>query len=272
MRGIIYKYTCKTTGKVYIGQTIDEIKRKSAHRHMHTEWRSHFYSAIAKYGYDDFVYDVIYEVVSDIPGYVKQILDIMEIYYIQKYKSTDPKFGYNIAAGGGGTIGVPCSEEHRKKISQIMKSKHIKLNENQLRALRNMKHPSTHAGKAVQQYSLRGELINEFDSYKRAYQSVGGTQAAFWKAMNRADSAKGYYKNFFWKLKDDPMPLNISKLSHHSSIAVKQYSKSGELIKIWDSYRDISRFYGNSEAAAHAGIVNNPNGYKGYRWEPCAQP
>ena len=272
MRGIIYKYTSRTTGKVYIGQTVNEYKRKNAHKHMQTDWQSHFYKAIAKYGYDDFDYEVIYEVISAIPGYVKQVLDMMEIYYIQKYKSTNPKFGYNIAAGGGGTIGVPCSEEHKKKISQIMKSKHLKLNENQLNALRNMKHPPTHSGKAVQQYSFDGVFIKEFDSFKRACQSVGGTQAAFWKAMNRSDKSKGFYKGFFWKLKEDPMPFKLCKPSHHASIAVKQYSKTGELIRIWDSYREISRFYGNTEAAAHAGIVNNPNGYKGYRWEPISHP
>lgn len=271
MRGIIYKYTCRTTNKVYIGQTIAEGKRKSAHKHMQTEWRSYFYNAIAKYGYDNFDYEVIYEVISEIPGYVKQVLDMMEVYYIQKYKSTNPKFGYNIAAGGGGTVGVPCSEEHKRKISQILKSKHLKLNENQLNALKNMKHPPTHAGKAIQKYSPDGELLAEFDSYKRAAQSMNGNQFALQKALKRANNP-GWFKGFFWKLKDSPMPLNIVAPSHHASIAVKQYSKTGELIKIWDSYREISRFYGNTKAAAHAGIANNPNGYKGYRWEPVPAP
>lgn len=272
MRGIIYKYTSKTTGKVYIGQTVNETKRRSAHKHMQTDWHSHFYNAIAKYGYEDFDYEVIYEVMSDIPGYVKQVLDMMEVYYIQKYNSTNPDFGYNIAAGGGGTVGVPCSEEHKKKISKILKDKHLKLNENQLNALRNMKHAPTHAGKAVQRYSLEGVLLEEYDSYRRAYQSIGGTQAAFWKAMNRTDNKRGFYKNFYFKLKNEPMPLNLSKPSHHSSVAVKQYSKSGELIKIWDSYSEISKFYGNTIGSAYAGIHYNPNGYKGYRWEAISHP
>lgn len=272
MRGIIYKYTSRTTGKVYIGQTVNETKRRSAHKHMKTDWQSHFYNAIAKYGYEDFDYEVIYEVISDIPGYVKQVLDMMEVYYIQKYNSTNPKFGYNIAAGGGGTVGVPCSEEHKRKISKIMKDKHIKLNENQLNALRNMKHAPTHAGKAVEQFSPEGVLIAEFDSYKRAAESIGGDPPSLIKAMKRVNNT-GWYKGYFWKLKTDPMPFNFVKPTHHSAIAIKQYSRrAGELIKIWNSYVDISLFYGNTKAAAHAGIVNNPNGYKGYRWEAVSHP
>lgn len=272
MRGIIYKYTSRTSGKVYIGQTVNEAKRKSAHKHMQTDWQSHFYNAIAKYGYEDFDYEVIYEIVSDIPGYVKQVLDMMEIHYIQKYKSTNPKFGYNIAAGGGGTVGVPCSEEHKKKISKILKDKHLKLNENQLNALRNMKHAPTHAGKAVEQYSPEGVLIAEFDSYKRAAESVEGDPPSLIKAMKRTNDA-GWYKGYFWKLKSEPMPLSLIKPVHHNAVAVKQYSrKTGELIRIWNSYSEISEFYGNTPASAYTGIHYNPDKYKGYRWEAVPHP
>lgn len=51
----------------------------------------------------------------------------MEMYYINKFNSTNPIYGYNITSGGGGTIGYKLSEEHRKKLSDIMKSKHIHL-------------------------------------------------------------------------------------------------------------------------------------------------
>lgn len=270
MRGIIYKYTCKTTGKVYIGQTINESKRKSAHKRMQTDWHSHFYNAIARYGYEDFEYKILYEVISEIPYYIKQVLDLMETYYIKVYQSTNPQFGYNIAAGGGGTIGVHLSEEHKRKISQALKSKHLKLNDNQINALRNAPHALTHKGKTIQKYSFDGDFIEEFDSIRRACQSVGGRESAMWKALNREGHNKGYFKGFYWKFKSDSLPLNFIKPIHHSSIAVKQYSKStGNLIRIWNSYKEISDFYGNTPASAHSGIYNNPNGYKGYRWEPC---
>ena len=64
MKGIIYKYTNQVNNKVYIGQTINEYKRKYAHKHALNSWRSYFHNAIKKYGYDKFVYEILEEIVK----------------------------------------------------------------------------------------------------------------------------------------------------------------------------------------------------------------
>ena len=51
----------------------------------------------------------------------------MEMYYINKFNSANPNYGYNITLGGGGTFGYKLTEEHKKKLSEIMKSKHLHL-------------------------------------------------------------------------------------------------------------------------------------------------
>lgn len=50
-KGVIYKWTNKINGKVYIGKTIDEIKRRSAHK-KDRRCYSYFHKAIDKYSID----------------------------------------------------------------------------------------------------------------------------------------------------------------------------------------------------------------------------
>lgn len=44
-KGVIYKWTNKINGKVYIGKTVDEIKRKSSHK-KDRRYYSYFHNAI----------------------------------------------------------------------------------------------------------------------------------------------------------------------------------------------------------------------------------
>lgn len=113
-RGIIYKYTNKINGKVYIGQTIDEKQRIRSHRNSKVE--DHFHRAIRKYGWDNFEYEVIFETISSDPDRLKFLLNTMEKYFIRKYNSYG-KGGYNCTDGGGGILGYLHSEETREKIS-----------------------------------------------------------------------------------------------------------------------------------------------------------
>lgn len=106
MKGIIYKYTNQINNKVYIGQTINEYKRKYAHKHTLNSWRSYFHNAIKKYGYDKFVYEILEEIDDADVKELKIKLDTLEQRYISIYKSNDPDFGYNLTLGGGGTLGL----------------------------------------------------------------------------------------------------------------------------------------------------------------------
>lgn len=105
-QGIIYKYT-SPSGKVYIGQTIDEDRRKYMH-----EWNAnngisgYFYNAIRKYGFDSFEYQVLFSTASNNVNRLKYLLNTMESYYIRKYKANNPQFGYNLTEGGEGVKGL----------------------------------------------------------------------------------------------------------------------------------------------------------------------
>jgi group I intron endonuclease len=114
MKGIIYKITCVNNGKVYIGQTSRTLdERRNSHikdcNRKDRQYNIILYNAFRKYGFDDFVWDVIHY--CD-----EKFLDEREIYYIKKYNSMKP-YGYNMTAGGGGGLrGYKHTPETIKKM------------------------------------------------------------------------------------------------------------------------------------------------------------
>lgn len=122
MIGIIYKYT-SPSGKCYIGQTINEKQRKQRHkRYSINGVVTKFYTAVRKYGWENFEYEVLFTIDNDDKKCVHDKLNEMEIYYIHKYDSFNN--GYNMTPGGdgGGRHGHPMSEETKKRLSERMKS------------------------------------------------------------------------------------------------------------------------------------------------------
>lgn len=123
---IIYRATNKVNGKCYIGQTRHSLEyRKRVHL---TKARqgivTHFYSAIRKYGEDNFVWDIICSTKD------KDTLNELETFYITKYDSI--KHGYNMVDGGDNNImdiesvktkhdTIMQSTEVRSKISNSLK-------------------------------------------------------------------------------------------------------------------------------------------------------
>lgn len=98
----IYKITNLINNKVYIGQSINIQARWKAHRHRpfnpnSVDYDSILYRAIRKYGLENFKFEVLEECKS------QELLNDREIFYIQKYKSSNPDFGYNMSNGGAGT-------------------------------------------------------------------------------------------------------------------------------------------------------------------------
>lgn len=83
--GIIYCYTNKINGKKYIGQTINPQLRYNAHKSNyknpnHKEYNSLIHKAFRKYGFDNFIYEVLVKGIDDI-----NVLNELEIYYIKKF-------------------------------------------------------------------------------------------------------------------------------------------------------------------------------------------
>ncbi len=112
--GIIYKITNKVNGKVYIGQTIQNFKRRYRNGIIDTR-NEYLKKSIEKYGVENFEIIEKYDI-----AFSKQELDIKEIMYIKLYNSTNPKYGYNFREGGSNGL---FNDEIRKKMSEAQKGK-----------------------------------------------------------------------------------------------------------------------------------------------------
>lgn len=125
---IIYLARNRINGKVYVGQTVVSLaERMGDHRRkalVHRS-RSHFHSAIRKYGFDAFEWTILER------SLMREALNSSERAWIKKYHSTDPRRGYNNTTGGDA---CEFTEEAKKRIGDAGKGR--KLRPEHIEALR----------------------------------------------------------------------------------------------------------------------------------------
>lgn len=101
--GCIYKIENTINNKIYIGQTSRGIKsRWRQHKYAATHTQEHnfvLYNAMNKYGIDNFNISAICEISCDNRDDLNDLLNNLEIYYIDKYNTLIPN-GYNLSPGG----------------------------------------------------------------------------------------------------------------------------------------------------------------------------
>lgn len=110
----IYGIRNKINENVYVGQTCERFLK----RFWHHQWKlrnnihdnKYLQNSWNKYGEDNFEYFII-KVVND-----SNLLDELEIKYIEYYKSIEKS--YNILYGGGGRRGVPMSDNAKRIIGE----------------------------------------------------------------------------------------------------------------------------------------------------------
>lgn len=107
----VYMHQNKINGKKYIGMTGKAPKDRWEGGSGYAK-QSYFYNAIQKYTWNGFYHVVLEENLSF------QECCNLEKYYIQKFKSYDREYGYNIALGGSGTKSF--SDETKQKISDSL--------------------------------------------------------------------------------------------------------------------------------------------------------
>lgn len=136
----VYAHINKINGKRYIGITkqIPELRWGNNGRN-YCEKCICFWNAIQKYGWDNFNHIIIADNLS------KEQACQLEIDLIKRYQTQNRNFGYNILPGGNVTVipedvkvkisksmmgnqnslGHPCSEEKKLKISKAQKGKSL---------------------------------------------------------------------------------------------------------------------------------------------------
>ena len=119
-------------GKKYIGITSRKPNKRWENGKGY-KYNKHFYSAIQKYGWENFKHEILFS------GLTKEEAEEKEIKLIDLYKTTDPTKGYNLRLGGSvctfseeaiekmrrSHIGKTIPEEQRKKQSLTMKGRKV---------------------------------------------------------------------------------------------------------------------------------------------------
>lgn len=243
--GYIYKITNNINNKIYIGQTVKErpTDRFSQHRYLarHPKQEkgiSYLHQAMAKYGVDNFTFEIIENIEND-------KLNEREQYWIAYYNSFIPQ-GYNLTTGGEGTPGHSRSQslEEREKRKQSNKQFYIV-------------HPE-----ARQALSERTKKLWENEEYRK---KVTDSQKRF--VQDHPDLNKGQNNPMYGKHHTEEALIKIRANAATQKIKIAQLDKDTlEEIQVFEGIRDAEKALGISHGWLSKAARTNKIAY-GYRWK-----
>ena len=208
VEGFIYKAENTVNGKIYVGVTNNLKRRKYLHKSQTKKGSStYFHRALRKYGNDNFSWEIV-----DSSSDYKIAATELEPHYIKKFKSNNPKFGYNLSSGGDSFHGSLFSDEWKRRISEACKGrtpwnkgkKGMQVAWNKGKNTPGKKHTKDDLvkmrinknNKPVGKYNLEGDLLETFQSQRDAARILGIKREGIRDCCN--DIQKTAY-GFIWK-------------------------------------------------------------------------
>lgn len=215
----VYQHKNKINGKVYIGITSQKPEQR---------WRNgegyksspHFYSAIQKYGWDNFEHNILFVELT------KEQACLKEQELIKEFNSMNREYGYNSTSGGDifvmneetkqkisqalmgnqNNLGHSCSEEKKKKISEAQKGREFTKEHKQKlsEAAKNRHVPCSEEKKqTLKEKSHKKpvyceELNKVFESVQECGRQLGIPATNITKLCNgRGKTLKGYHLRYY---------------------------------------------------------------------------
>ena len=216
----VYQHKNKINGKIYIGITSQKPEDRWGSQGCNYKSSPHFYSAIQKYGWNNFEHNILFT------GLTKEQACLKEQELIKKYNSMNREFGYNSTSGGDvftmneetkqkisqamignqNGLGHPCSEEkkekisnaqkgrkfteeHKQKLSEAAKNRHVPCSEEKKQILKEKSHK-----KSV----YCEELDKIFESVQECSRQLGIPATNISKLCNgRGKTLKGYHLRYY---------------------------------------------------------------------------
>lgn len=231
MNYIIYKTTNKVNGKIYIGIHGTDLSKPQSYigcgitkKDQKKSRKNGLPGAVHKYGYDSFEREILFTYPYTEEGLKKALLKESEIVDEDFVKRKDT---YNLVPGGLANMGF---------------------------ALR----------KAIVQYSLKGEVIQVWDSITIAERELNLNGIS-----NALNGRSKYCGDFQWKFYNENEELvNIEPVKSKNK-SVYQFDLQGNLIKCFKSVCEASKQFTNTNSARVA-ISDVCNGNRvqalGYYW------
>ena len=216
----VYQHKNKINGKIYIGITSQKPEQRWGSQGCNYKSSPHFYSAIQKYGWNNFEHSILSTALT------KEQACLKEQELIKEYNSMNREFGYNSTSGGDiftmneetkqkisqammgnkNGLGHPCSEEkkkkiseaqkgrkftkeHKQKLSEAAKNRHVPCSEDKKQTLKEKSHK-----KPV----YCEELDKVFESVQECGRQLGIPATNISKLCNgRGKTLKGYHLRYY---------------------------------------------------------------------------
>jgi len=215
--GVVYKITNLINGKIYIGQTISDLRHRFAQHKCGSGGDSktsiRLYNAIKKYGKENFIIEALYS------AFDSESLNKAEVLLIAAHNSTNPDFGYNIQTGGGNTnIGRKWSEESKRKMSIAHKGK-----------LAGNKHPmwgKKHSRDALVKSSIKQNTTNGYYGFSVSDNSSIYARSGFFlteagfnprKIREAINDGCRYHKGYLWYKGNESLELVEKDVTYYNN-------------------------------------------------------
>lgn len=228
-------------GKVYIGITCQKPEYRWG-QGSHYQNQPLIFNAIVKYGWDNIKHIILFE------GLSKEDAEEKEINLIAAYDSTNREKGYNIE-NGGNSAGKHSKETIEKMSAGIkMAYKNSEYKEKKIAAAKK----SYARPEYKKQLSERTKRLWQSEAYRSKMISVHKNKIVTDETKKKVSEArKGRFMG----------GENIN------ARAIKQLSKDGELIRVWESAMSASRGTGANNAKICECCGGKRKAAGGFRWE-----
>jgi len=223
----IYLIINLVNNKFYVGSAKNIWSRKLGHLRdlkNNKHKNSYLQNSYNKYGLQYFIIVLLEKVESE------NDLIIREQYWIDTLDATNKDIAYNICPTAESTLGRHHSEETKIKMSKSMKG--IK------RTVEGKRNISLSQSKPIIQCTIDGRYIKEWESAVYVSKVLNLSQTNISRACLHNNN---YAHNYLWFFKSEyeQKDFNISKFIPNIGKRINQYTLDGQLIKTWDTYKDI---------------------------------
>ena len=250
--GYIYKITNLINGKIYVGQTRFDVQRRfQQHLTKAQKGELYFplYSAIRKYGEENFQIECIEEIDDELLGEREQ-------YWIKTLDTfVKHNKGYNATYGGEGNLIIDKNEIYdlwdtgisiqeivektghdRSSIRKILQQySNYSIEESHRRGdIAQTRHHIK-----VKQYDMQGNYLTIYNNMADAEKHTGISRKNIWGAINHTQKSAGNYQ---WRYENDNTP--VQDLTKRTAIRkkVKQIdNNTQQIIKIYNTVSAASK-------------------------------
>ena len=262
----VYIHTNNINGKKYVGITSRDVKLRWQNGLGYK--KCYFANAIQKYGWDNFSHEIVYENLSKEEAFLK------EKELIEKYKTTDRRYGYNRSTGGEApALGMHHSEETKKYLREIGKKKSY---------WKGKKIPREYVEKSLQTKIENGTIL--FGKDNVAHRSIYCIE--YGEYLDIASDSEIYgvkdlssvikccngkmnstYGLHFLYMEDVSYENIINKMNTNTDQHHKKLVRCIELNKIFDSTVDATNFLDVKPSTIISACNGRLKTAKGFTWE-----